>query len=145
MECSPTLYKNCHSIFLTLFVPFLTRQTSTKEKSGWVVVRDNQSLLQVPISQCPEKGVEWFYNFYWIEKDTDTLQILIQKDRKNSWEALSVMEKLMILWFIQEKHPITFDNCKADTGTADPVRLTGSNNDAKLSTTKGNLVIPSYF
>lgn len=54
--------------------------------------------------------------------------ILIQKDRKNSWEALSVIEKLMILWFIQEKRLTTFDNGKKDSVTADLVKLAEANN-----------------
>lgn len=48
--------------------------------------------------------------------------------QKEELETLSVTEKLMILWFTQEKLLTTLDNCKADSAIDDPVKLAGAKN-----------------
>lgn len=120
------------------FLPFFTGWPHMLTQTcKWLSCQKQSASFSGPHYPSPEKGVKWFHNFWSIEKDTDTLGILIRKDRKNSWEALSVIEELMIFRFIQEKRPTTFDNCKAERGAAGPVKLAG----VKPSTIKRSTIL----
>ena len=59
---------------------------------------------------------------HWYPGDTGL------EKQKEELETLSMIEKLMILWFTQEKLLTALDNCKADSAIDDPVKLAGAKN-----------------